>query len=77
MSKISKLQRKLNDEVREAIQEEMKKEFQIEISTRLDFFGTGKLISTRVDKLPFNKKQVRHIRAFENGYLAAMNKVME
>lgn len=77
MTKLQRCRNKLNDEFRDAIIDVMRKEFGIEVENMFDFFGSGRLITTRVDGEDFTPEQHQFLRAFSEGYGQAMSKVTE
>lgn len=76
-TKLAKLSDKLNEEFRVRLTDEVAERFGIEVEHRFDFFGSGRLVTTRVDGKEFTPEQHAFIGAYSEGFAAAMGIVDE
>jgi hypothetical protein len=74
MKIVEKLHNRLNENFRVLVNEAVKEKFGIEIETNFNIF-TMDLMTTRVDEEDFTQEQIDFLKAYEAGYLAAMNQV--
>lgn len=74
MRKLDKIARELNDEYRNDLKDILMEKFEIEIETGFNFLS-GTIYSKRIDGQDFTKEQMDFIKAYEEGYLAAMIRV--
>jgi hypothetical protein len=73
-TKIEKLIRAVNDAFAEELRQAVTKKFQgLRVTTTLNLFAMA-LSTTRVDGKQFTEEQAAFIAAFEDGYVAALNK---
>lgn len=71
-TKLQKLANTLNEEFREKLTEACREKFGIEVEHRFDFFGSGRLVTTRVDGEDFTPEQHAFIGAYSDGFGAAL-----
>ena len=75
MTKLEKMARRLNDDFREILVEEMREACGIEVENYFDIFGAMRLVTTRTDGEDFTPEQLAHLKAFSDGYCKAMDLV--
>ena len=75
MTIAQKLKRKLNDNFKVCLKDAVKAKFDIEIETGFNIFSMN-LVTVRVDGNSFTPEQMEYLKAYEAGYLAAMNQVI-
>jgi hypothetical protein len=73
-TKLEKMARELNDEFRTDLKAVMAEKFDVEIETGFNFLS-GTIYSVTVSGEPFTQEQLDFIKAYEEGYLAAMLRV--
>lgn len=73
-TKLEKLARELNDGFRTDLKAAMLEKFGVEIETGFNFLE-GTIYSKTVNGEPFTPEQMAFVKAYEDGYAAAMERV--
>jgi hypothetical protein len=76
MTKLEKMADQLNEAFRDKLIQEMKKEFGIEVENNFNIFDM-RLHTTRTDGKKFTAKQHAHLKAYSEGFGAAMSLVKQ
>lgn len=74
MKKLDKMACILNDEFRGRLAGAMSEMFGIELETGVQLLS-GNIVTQRVDGEPFTEEQRAYLKAYEDGYLAALRRV--
>ena len=74
MTKVDKIQRKMNEDFRGLLASKINEKFGIKVETEWSLF-TMRLMTTKKDGTKFTRKQLDFIGAYSVGYSDAMNLV--
>ena len=76
-TKLGRMAIDLNDDFRVKLADAVREKFGIEVETYYDFFGSGRMVTRRVDDEVLTPEQYAWLKAYSDGYGQAMEMVRE